>query len=31
MTLYDQIEMTELQHKTPVQRSITIENRHKRW
>jgi len=31
MTLYDQTKMTELEHTTTAQRSITSENRHKRW
>jgi len=31
MTLYDQTKTTELEHATTVQRSITSENRHKRW
>jgi len=30
MTLYDQTKMTELEHTTTLQRSITSENRHKR-
>jgi len=31
MTLYDQTKMTEPEHTTTVQRSITSEKRHKRW
>jgi len=31
MILYDQTKMTELEHTTLVQRSITSENRHKKW
>jgi len=28
---YDQTKMTELEHASIVQKSITSENRHKRW
>jgi len=31
MALYDQTEMTELEYKTTVQRSIVSENTLKRW
>jgi len=31
MTLYDQRQITEQEHKTTVQRSVTCEDRHKRW
>jgi len=31
MTLYDQTKMTKLEHTNTVQRSITSENRNKRW
>jgi len=31
MILYDQAKMTELEHTTTMKRSITSENRHKRW
>jgi len=31
MTLYGQTKMAELEHTTTVQKSITSENRHKRW
>jgi len=31
MTLYDQTQMTEIEHTTTVQRSVTSENWHMRW
>jgi len=31
MPLYNRMKMTEVKHVTTVQRSITSENRHKRW
>jgi len=31
MTLYDQTKMIELEHTTTAQRTLTSENRHKRW
>jgi len=31
MILHDQIKIAELEHTTTVHRSLTIENRHKRW